>query len=118
MFEMSSTILYRPLLKTTRTLWDDFKKFVSRGNVVDLAIGLVIGSAFQAIVNSLGTDIILPPIGLIVGSNLENWFFVIRHGETPGAKYSTIQEASDTNNHLYRLLPLSYEVSTNSIDVI
>ena len=45
----------------------EFKKFVTRGNVVDLAVGVIIGAAFTAIVSSLVTDIIMPPLGLILG---------------------------------------------------
>ncbi len=48
-------------------MWQEFKKFVARGNVMDLAIGIVIGSAFGAIVQSLVKDIIMPPIGLLLG---------------------------------------------------
>lgn len=45
----------------------EFKTFISRGNVIDLAVGIIIGSAFTSIVNSLVNDIIMPPIGLILG---------------------------------------------------
>lgn len=48
-------------------MWAEFKKFILRGNVVDLAIGIVVGSAFIAIVNSLVNDIIMPPIGMLLG---------------------------------------------------
>jgi large conductance mechanosensitive channel len=48
-------------------MWNEFKKFIMRGNVVDLAVGIVIGTAFIAIVNSLVNDIIMPPIGLLLG---------------------------------------------------
>lgn len=45
----------------------EFTKFIMRGNVLDLAVGIIIGSAFTAIVNSLVNDIIMPPIGLLIG---------------------------------------------------
>ncbi|PJF22790.1 MAG: large conductance mechanosensitive channel protein MscL [Phototrophicales bacterium] len=48
-------------------MWNEFKKFVMRGNVVDLAVGIIIGAAFTAIVQSLVNDIIMPPIGYILG---------------------------------------------------
>lgn len=48
---------------------DEFKKFISRGNVMDMAVGVIIGSAFTAIVNSLVNDIFMPLIGLITGGN-------------------------------------------------
>ena len=47
-------------------MWKEFKTFVARGNVIDLAIGIIIGSAFTGIVQSLVNDIIMPPIGLIL----------------------------------------------------
>ena len=49
-------------------LFQEFKEFALRGNVVDLAVGLVIGAAFGAIVNSLVADVIMPPIGLLMGN--------------------------------------------------
>lgn len=48
-------------------MWKDFKAFAMRGNVVDLAVGVIIGAAFGQIVSSLVTDVIMPPIGLILG---------------------------------------------------
>ena len=49
-------------------LFQEFKEFAMRGNVVDLAVGLIIGAAFGAIVNSLVADVIMPPIGLLMGN--------------------------------------------------
>jgi len=49
-------------------MWDEFKKFIQRGNVMDLAVGVIIGSAFGSIVNSLVNDVIMPPIGMLVGN--------------------------------------------------
>lgn len=46
----------------------EFKKFAMRGNVVDMAVGIILGSAFGAIVNSLVNDVIMPPIGLLLGN--------------------------------------------------
>lgn len=48
-------------------MFEEFKKFIMRGNVMDLAVGIIIGGAFTTIVNSLVNDIIMPPIGLILG---------------------------------------------------
>jgi large conductance mechanosensitive channel len=48
-------------------MWQDFKEFIMRGNVLDLAIGVIIGAAFGSIVTSLVNDIIMPPIGLLLG---------------------------------------------------
>lgn len=52
-----------------KNFFEEFKKFISRGNVVDMAVGVIIGSAFTAIVNSLVNDIFMPLIGLISGGN-------------------------------------------------
>lgn len=54
-------------LKDKKSLIGEFKEFISRGNVVDLAVGVIIGSAFTAIVTSLVNDIVMPIIGLIMG---------------------------------------------------
>ena len=54
-------------MKTIKKLWGEFKKFISRGNVLDLAVAVVIGAAFTAIVNSLTNDIIMPLINWAVG---------------------------------------------------
>ncbi len=48
-------------------MWNEFKKFVARGNVLDLAVAVIIGGAFGAIVTSLVNDVVMPPIGLILG---------------------------------------------------
>jgi large conductance mechanosensitive channel len=59
------------------TVFKDFRAFIDRGNVIDLAVGLVLGSAFTSIVNSLVNDIFTPVIGLAVDSSLEHAHFVI-----------------------------------------
>jgi large conductance mechanosensitive channel len=68
---------------------EEFKKFIMRGSVVDLAIGIIIGAAFGAIVNSLVNDIIMPPIGLLLGNvNFTSLMIVLKEGKTP-PPYST-----------------------------
>ena len=60
----------------------EFKEFISRGNVVDMAVGVVVGGAFTAIVNSLVNDVIMPIVGAIVGGiNFANLKIVIRPAE-------------------------------------
>ncbi|HWM61609.1 MAG TPA: large conductance mechanosensitive channel protein MscL [Rhizomicrobium sp.] len=60
-------------------LIDEFKKFAVRGNVVDLAVGVIIGASFTGIVNSLVNDIIMPPIGLALGGvDFANFFVVLK----------------------------------------
>jgi len=60
---------------------DDFKKFLMRGNVVDMAVGIIIGAAFGAIVKSLVADIIMPPIGVLLGGvDFTDLYFVVKEG--------------------------------------
>jgi len=70
-------------------LFTEFKKFAVRGNVVDLAVGVIIGASFTGIVNSLVNDVIMPPIGLALGGvDFSNFFLVIKgdpHVETLAA---------------------------------
>ena len=69
----------------------DFKKFIAQGNVLDLAVGVIIGGAFGKIVNSLVNDIIMPLIGLILkGVNVTQQFIAL-----DGNTYATLQEAKD-----------------------
>jgi len=71
----------------------DFKAFVMRGNVVDMAVGIVIGAAFGSIVQSLVKDVIMPPIGLLLGKvDFTNLFAVLKPGETAGP-YATLADA-------------------------
>ncbi len=70
-------------------MWKEFKEFMTRGNVVDLAIGIIIGSAFGKIVTSLVNDIIMPPIGLLLGKvDFSNLFINLS-----GQSYSSLAEA-------------------------
>ena len=69
----------------------EFKKFILRGNVIDLAVGVIIGGAFQAIVNSLINDIIMPVISLATkGVDFANWFVAL-----DGNEYETLKAAQD-----------------------
>ena len=74
-----------PKLALTKPGWlDDFKAFILRGNVVDLAVGVVIGAAFTGIVNSLVKDIITPLIGLITGGvDFSNHFITLKGPPEP-----------------------------------
>ena len=73
-------------VKISVKLWDEFKKFAFKGNVVDMAVGVVIGNVFGKIVSSLVNDIIMPPIGLLIGQvNFSDLMIVLKEaeGETP-----------------------------------
>ena len=61
---------------------EDFKKFLMRGNVVDLAVGVIIGAAFGKIVSSIVDDVLMPPLGLLLGGmDFSNWFINLSSGE-------------------------------------
>ncbi len=63
----------------------EFKDFAMRGNVVDMAVGIVIGAAFGGIVKSLVADVLMPPIGLLLGNvDFADLFVVLKEGTTPG----------------------------------
>jgi large conductance mechanosensitive channel len=71
----------------------EFKKFAIRGNVLDMAVGIIIGAAFGTIVSSLVNDLIMPPIGLVLGNiDFKNMFVVIKGGTKPGP-YLSIEAA-------------------------
>jgi len=63
---------------------EEFKEFISRGSVVDLAVGVIVGAAFTAIVNSLVNDLLMPPLGLAIGGiDLSNFFITLKGGSFP-----------------------------------
>lgn len=71
-----------------------FREFVMRGNVLDLAVAVIIGAAFTKIVNSLVEDIIMPPLGLLLGKvDFTNLFVVLKDGAKAGPPYTTLAEA-------------------------
>jgi large conductance mechanosensitive channel len=73
----------------------DFKAFITRGNMVDLAIGIIIGIAFGAIVTSFVNDILMPPIGLGLGKiDFSNLLVIIKEGTTPGP-YASLAAAKE-----------------------
>jgi large conductance mechanosensitive channel len=74
-------------------MWKEFKEFAMRGNVVDMAVGIIIGAAFGTIVKSLVSDIIMPPIGLLLGNvDFSNLFVVLKQGATAGP-YGSLLDA-------------------------
>ena len=75
-------------------MFKEFKEFAMRGNVIDLAVGIVIGTAFGTIVKSLVSDIIMPPIGLLLGKvDFTNLFAVLKTGTKAAAPYTSLTEA-------------------------
>ena len=74
----------------------EFKEFALRGNVVDMAIGILIGGAFTPIAKSLADDVIMPPIGLLLGdTDFTDRFVVLQAGAAPGP-YPTLEAAQET----------------------
>ena len=70
----------------------EFRSFAERGNAIDMAIGIIVGSVMTSVVNSLVKDIIMPPIGLLIGGvDFSQWFFVLSGGD--GQTFNTIAEA-------------------------
>ena len=71
----------------------EFREFIMRGNVVDMAVGIIIGAAFVTIVKSLVDDVMMPPIGLVLGNiDFTNLFAVLKIGKIPGP-YETLAQA-------------------------
>jgi hypothetical protein len=76
---MGRVVNKMPGAKTVSSVWDDFRAFLNRGSVMDLAVGIIMGAAFTAVVNSVVTDLISPIIGLATnGVSLEQSFVVMR----------------------------------------
>lgn len=76
-------------------MFSEFKKFMVRGNALDLAVGVVIGAAFGSIVTSLVADLLMPPLGLLLGSvDFKDLFLVLKEGTTP-APYLTMAAAHE-----------------------
>ena len=75
-------------------MWNDFKTFVMRGNVVDMAVGIIIGGAFGTIVKSLVDDVIMPPVGLALGGmDFKDQFILLKEGTEGAAPYATLADA-------------------------
>jgi large conductance mechanosensitive channel len=73
----------------------DFKAFAVRGNVVDMAVGIIIGAAFATIVKSLVDDVLMPPVGLLLGGvDMANLFIVLEDGAPPGP-YASVARARE-----------------------
>lgn len=87
-------------------MWKEFKEFIMRGNVMDMAVGIVIGAAFGKIVTSFVNDILMPPIGLLLGKvDFSNLFITLS-----GDSYPTLAEAQKAG-----AVVLKYGVFINTI---
>jgi large conductance mechanosensitive channel len=75
-------------------MFKDFKEFAMRGNVVDMAIGIVIGAAFGTIVKSFVDDVLMPPIGLLLGNvDFSNLFITLKEGAKAAGPYASLAAA-------------------------
>src|SRR5690606_11096586 len=85
----------RPKRAHSRAMLSGFKKFATRGSLIDMASGIILGAAFTAIAKSLVDDIIMPPIGLALGGvDFRNLFVVLKQGAVPGP-YPTLAAATE-----------------------
>ena len=75
-------------------MMSEFREFIAKGNVMDLAVGVIIGAAFQRIVDSLVNDVLMPVIGLATGgTDFTNMFSVLRDGANVAGPYASLAEA-------------------------
>jgi large conductance mechanosensitive channel len=89
---------------------EEFKKFAMRGNVVDMAVGIIIGGAFGTIVKSLVADVIMPPVGLLLGGvDFSDLFITLKEGATVGP-YNTLAIAQEAG-----AVTISYGVFINAV---
>ncbi|SNR93013.1 large conductance mechanosensitive channel [Methylobacillus rhizosphaerae] len=92
-------------------MFKEFKAFAMRGNVVDMAVGIIIGAAFGSIVKSLVDDVIMPPIGLLLGNvDFSNLFFVLKDGAEVASPYASVAAAQAAG-----AVTLNYGVFINAI---
>ncbi|RJP23565.1 MAG: large conductance mechanosensitive channel protein MscL [Candidatus Abyssobacteria bacterium SURF_5] len=88
----------------------EFREFAVRGNVVDMAVGIIIGGAFGSIVKSIVSDMIMPPIGLLMGGvDFSNFFVALKDGQTSGP-YLTLADAQAAG-----AVTINYGLFINSI---
>ena len=89
----------------------EFKEFAMRGNVLDMAVGIIIGAAFGTIVSSLVNDVVMPPIGLALGGvDFSNMFVTLRDGAKAAGPYASLAAAKEAG-----AVTLNYGVFINSI---
>jgi large conductance mechanosensitive channel len=88
----------------------EFKEFIMRGNVVDMAVGIIIGAAFGAIIKSLVADLIMPPVGLLLGNvDFANLFVVLKGGAAAGP-FASLAEAQKAG-----AVTINYGVFLNTV---
>jgi large conductance mechanosensitive channel len=89
----------------------EFKEFAVKGNVVDMAVGIIIGGAFGTIVKSLVDDVLMPPIGLLLGGiDFSNFFVVLKEGAKGAAPYAALADAKSAG-----AVSINYGVFLNGV---
>jgi len=74
-------------------MWKEFREFALRGNVVDMAVGIIVGAAFSTLIKSLVSDLLMPPIGLLLGGvDFNNLFWLLKMGD-PAGPYLSLADA-------------------------
>lgn len=88
----------------------EFKKFAMKGNMLDMAVGIVIGAAFATIVQSLVNDVLMPPLGMLLGgADFTDLFLTLQQGATPGP-YATLAAAQEAG-----AITVNYGVFVNAL---
>ena len=88
----------------------EFKEFAVKGNMLDMAVGIIIGASFSGVVNSLVNDLLMPPLGLLLGgADFSELFVVLKEG-TPAGKYATLALAQEAG-----AVTLNYGLFVNTI---
>ena len=91
-------------------MFREFKEFAMRGSVVDMAVGIIVGGAFGTIAKSLVNDVLMPPIGLLVGGvDFSDFFIVLKKGTSPGP-YAALADAQAAG-----AVTLNYGLFINSV---
>ncbi len=92
-------------------MFKEFKEFAVKGNMLDMAVGIIIGAAFATIVNSLVNDVIMPPIGLLLGGvDFADFYFVLRDGAAAAGPYANLEAAKEAG-----AVTLNYGVFINAV---
>jgi large conductance mechanosensitive channel len=92
-------------------MWKEFREFAVKGNAVDLAIGVMIGAAFGAVVNSLVNDVIMPPVGKLLGGvDFSNFFLVLGPGQYPSVKAAKEAGAATLNYGIFTNTVINFAI--------
>lgn len=90
---------------------EEFKKFAVKGNVVDMAVGIIIGGAFGTIAKSLVDDVLMPPVGMLLGGvDFANLFIVLQEGAEAAAPYASLADAQAAG-----AVTINYGVFVNNV---